>query len=103
MNLYIDTSDSEKLVIGLGGQKWETEARKNKSQILLSLIDEKLKELKKNPKDLTEIEVNLGPGSFTGLRVGISVANTMGWILNIPVNHKNISHKNFVEPIYVRT
>jgi tRNA threonylcarbamoyladenosine biosynthesis protein TsaB len=39
-------------------------------------------------KDIKEIEVNTGPGSFTGLRVGISVANTLGFVLKIPVNGK---------------
>ena len=36
--------------------------------------------------DITEIEVHTGPGSFTGLRVGIAVATTLGKLLNIPVN-----------------
>lgn len=100
MKLFIDTSDAEKLIVGLGGQKWETEARQNKSQILLQFIDEKLKELGKTPNDLTEIEVEAGPGSFTGLRIGVAVANTMGWVLNIPVNGKKISEKTIVEPRY---
>lgn len=100
MKLYIDTSDAEKITIVLDDQKWETEARQNKSQILLSFIDEKLKELGNVPKDLTEIEVNIGPGSFTGLRIGVAVANTMGWVLKIPVNGKNILNNKIVEPIY---
>jgi len=100
MKLFIDTSDSEKLTISLDKQKWETEARQNKSQVLLLFIDEKLKELGKTPKDLTEIEVKTGPGSFTGLRIGISVANTMGWVLGIPVNGRTISENEVVAPSY---
>ncbi|HBQ51259.1 TPA: hypothetical protein DD690_04750 [Candidatus Daviesbacteria bacterium] len=39
---------------------------------------------------LKAIEVETGPGSFTGLRVGVSVANALGFALNIPVNEKKI-------------
>lgn len=42
--------------------------------------------LKKYLKDITAIEVNTGPGSFTGTRVGVAIANALGFALNIPVN-----------------
>jgi tRNA threonylcarbamoyl adenosine modification protein YeaZ len=35
--------------------------------------------------DLVGIIVAAGPGSFTGLRIGISVANTLAYALNIPI------------------
>ncbi len=91
MKLYIDTSSSDKIVVGLDQDKFETQSRQDKSQKLLPFIDELLKKKKKKIEDITEIEVNTGPGSFTGLRVGVSVANTFGWVLGIPVNGKNIA------------
>jgi tRNA threonylcarbamoyladenosine biosynthesis protein TsaB len=47
---------------------------------------------------IKEIEVNLGPGSFTGLRVGVSVANALAWTLKVPVNGKKIGE--LVKPKY---
>ncbi|MEJ2441757.1 MAG: tRNA (adenosine(37)-N6)-threonylcarbamoyltransferase complex dimerization subunit type 1 TsaB [Patescibacteria group bacterium] len=100
MKLYIDTSDSEKIVIGLDGERFETEARKEKSQKLLPFINELLKKKGKKIEDLKEIEVNTGPGSFTGLRVGVSVANAIGWTLGIPVNGKDLKNDESIEIKY---
>ena len=88
MKLFIDTSDSQKTVVGLGEKKLEKETGPDKSQQVLSLIEQILKDNQKTLKDITEIEVNLGPGSFTGLKIGVAVANALGFALDIPVNGK---------------
>jgi len=64
-----------------------------REQKLLELIDKLLTKTKK--ESISEILVNLGPGSYTGLRVGCSVANTLAWALGIKVNGKDR-----VEPVY---
>ena len=51
-------------------------------------------------KDISEIEVNTGPGSFTGLRVGVSIANALGWALGIPVNGKDLKKGEVVDIKY---
>jgi len=79
MKLYIDTSDAEKIAIEIDGERFETESRQNKSQMLLPFIVEKLAENGKVLHDITEVGACTGPGSFTGLRVGISVANAIRW------------------------
>ena len=89
MKLYIDTSSAEEITIGLDGKMYKEKARQDKSQKLLPFIDETLK--KKKIEDIKEIEVNTGPGSFTGLRVGVSVAQALGWVLQVPVNGKDIA------------
>lgn len=37
------------------------------------------------PSQLTSLSVTCGPGSFTGLRVGLATAKMLAWTLNIPV------------------
>lgn len=96
MKLYIDTSNSEKIIVGFDKEKIETDSRTGKSQQLLEVVSKELVRRGKTLQDVTEIEVNPGPGSFTGLKVGVSVANSLGWVLDIPVNGK----RQLVEPRY---
>jgi len=88
MKLYIDTSDNKKTIIGLDNQLEEFTSTNYRSQQLVALIEKVLTKQKKELKDLTAIEINLGPGSFTGLRIGVAVANALSWALDIPLNNK---------------
>ena len=102
--LYIDTSESERTRVALEieGKKFSFGERNEflKAQALLPLIEKALKKQKLTVYDIGAIRVNPGPGSFTGLRVGVAVANTLGWVLGIPVNGKKVEKKP-VEPIYI--
>jgi len=86
--LAIDTTEPS-TGIGLAGdhltkiKTWVSQH--NQSQELLPKIDQLLKSNRVKPTQLKWVAVNLGPGSFTGLRVGISVANAFGYGLQIPV------------------
>ncbi|EUJ25191.1 hypothetical protein PCORN_18374 [Listeria cornellensis FSL F6-0969] len=44
-----------------------------------------MKECDIAPQALTKIAVAEGPGSYTGLRIGVTVAKTMAWDLQIPL------------------
>ena len=48
-------------------------------------LDELLKSQSKQLKDISGIVVFEGPGSFTGLRIGISIANALAYSLDIPI------------------
>lgn len=88
MKLYIDTTNREKVIIEIDKERFEKESEERSSQMLLPFIDEILNKNKKKTSDITEIEVNTGPGSFTGIRVGVAIANTLGFVLKVPVNGK---------------
>lgn len=75
-------------LVNLKGKSTIIKKQKLGSQVLLPAILEILKKNNKSIKDITEVKVNLGPGSFTGTRVGVAVANALGFALNIPVNGK---------------
>jgi tRNA threonylcarbamoyladenosine biosynthesis protein TsaB len=90
MKLYIDTSDATKIVVGINKARFEAASKQDKSQRLLPFIQEVLKKENYTLKDIKSIEVNTGPGSFTGLRVGISVANALGWALGVKVNGNSV-------------
>ena len=57
----------------------------SRAEDLLSNIDHLLHENDIDKLDLTEIIVSAGPGSFTGIRIGIATALGLGDALRIPV------------------
>lgn len=59
--------------------------KKTHSQTLLPMVDEVLKILDMDVKELDAIAVAGGPGSFTGLRIGASTAKGLALVLNIPI------------------
>src|SRR3972149_7157944 len=88
--LIIDTatSDSTRVAVDIDGQRVKKTADLNqkKPQAVLPLILKLISENKLDFKDVSAISVNPGPGSFTGLRVGLAVANMLGKLLDIPAN-----------------
>ncbi len=66
------------------GIKENFEGNQHASQLHV-LVDELLKENKLNLKNLDAIAVSKGPGSYTGLRVGVSSAKGYCYGLDIPL------------------
>lgn len=55
------------------------------SEEILSNIDFLLKQTGYSIKDLNGLSITNGPGSFTGLRIGLSTAKTFAQVLDIPI------------------
>ena len=67
----------------LAYRTWE--AHKKLAETIHQTIDEVLAEAGKKSEDLQGIIAYEGPGSFTGLRIGLTVANTLAYSVHIPI------------------
>lgn len=87
--LAIDTSNyvlgvaivDEEKVIG----EVITNLPKNHSVRVMPTIEQLMKECGIKPKELERIVVAMGPGSYTGVRIGVTIAKTLAWSLEIPL------------------
>ena len=55
-------------------------------ELLAPMIDQAMIRAGAHRSDLTAIAVGVGPGAFTGLRVGLVTARTLGLVLGVPVH-----------------
>ncbi|MBU0278042.1 MULTISPECIES: tRNA (adenosine(37)-N6)-threonylcarbamoyltransferase complex dimerization subunit type 1 TsaB [unclassified Gemella] len=65
--------------------EYNIECKRNLSEIILLEIDNVIKKSGFTKNDLTEIIATRGPGSYTALRVVLSVAKSLSFALNIPI------------------
>ena len=89
MILFIDTHD-ELITIALKNNDdlyiKEIISDSSHSVFTMPMIEEIFNESKCNIKDLKKIIVVNGPGSFTGIRIGLTIAKTMAYSLNTKIN-----------------
>lgn len=88
MILLLDTSTGTcKLTFVQGSEikQHEWQADRTLAKNLLRYLEEKLSERSASWHDITGIGVMKGPGSFTGLRIGMTVLNTLADALQIPI------------------
>ena len=89
MILFIDTH-AELITIALKNKDKiyikTQESEYSHSIYTMPMIESIFKENGLNVKDLRKIIVINGPGSFTGIRIGLSIAKTMAYALNIDIN-----------------
>lgn len=62
-----------------------TNLAKNHSVRLMPAIEQLMKDVTMAPDQLDKIAVAQGPGSYTGVRIGVTTAKSLAWTLNIPV------------------
>ena len=89
ITLFIDTSSSDVSIAILRDssviyQKCENIPNKH-SVYTVSFIDEALKSCNINPIDVNKIMVVNGPGSFTGLRIGVTIAKVYAYLCKAEV------------------
>ena len=60
-------------------------AHRQLAETIHTRINDTLLEQKMDLSDINGVGVFKGPGSFTGLRIGISVANALAQSLNVPI------------------
>jgi tRNA threonylcarbamoyladenosine biosynthesis protein TsaB len=62
-----------------------TNLKKNHSVRIMPAIERLMKDCELLPADLTKIVVAKGPGSYTGVRIGVTIAKTLAWTLKLPL------------------
>lgn len=88
ITLFIDTSTNTLTVGIIKNDKLLDESTTSSSEHSKYTLVEIEKLLKKNnilPTEVNKIMVINGPGSFTGVRIGVTIAKTYAWALNIKI------------------
>jgi tRNA threonylcarbamoyladenosine biosynthesis protein TsaB len=65
--------------------EWTSSVKITHSVGAMPAVEEALKQANLKPSDLDAIAVAEGPGSYTGVRIGVTIAKTLAWTLNIPL------------------
>ncbi len=87
--LAIDTStDYLSLALMRDGKiagRFHRKAPMSHSSLLVPMIDKLLKKTKTRIKDIDGFSISIGPGSFTGLRIGVTTVKGLGYSLKKPI------------------
>ena len=62
-----------------------TNQQKNHSVKMMDCVSQLLDATDTSPEQLSGVGVAIGPGSYTGVRIGVASAKSIAWSLNLPV------------------
>lgn len=96
MILSINSSNPDLVVVKIGTITETFESQNRSRNNVFGCILATLEKNHLNKNDITGIEVNEGPGSFTGTRVGVALANALSFALKVPL----VDHTKYATPIY---
>lgn len=87
--LAIDTSTTAMTVCVMKDQallkQINSHAERNHSIYMVAHVQEMVRSLGFRPQDLDAVAVGKGPGSYTGVRIGVTAAKTIAWALGKPL------------------
>lgn len=87
--LAFETSAKAASVALFDGEKLLAEQYQNTglthSQTLMVMAEDLLKQCGKTPQEVQAVAVANGPGSFTGVRIGVAAAKGFAWASEIPI------------------
>lgn len=103
LTIHIDSSGSEKIQVALmtvDNRRYVLDKSVShvKAQEVLPMIEDLLAVHNLKIENVVSIRVNTGPGSYTGLRVGVAIANMLGVLLGVPINGLPVGQQVF--PVY---
>lgn len=101
MKIYLDTSTPE-TVLKINDKEYRHTFGRDLAEQLLGYMRDKLAEHDASFQDITEITFMAGPGSFTGLRIGATIVNTLAHELNIPLYDHHGQRHPIIIPDYGR-
>ena len=101
MNLYLDTS-TPTTILRLDDREYRADYGRDLAENLHVFIRDKLAENDKTWQDIESITFFSGPGSFTGLRIGAAVVNTLADQLHIPLYDHHGEKHEIILPDYGR-
>jgi len=87
--LVLDTSTQMLTVAVVDGDRvlgeFASAEERNHSVRLLPAIEALMRSCGLQPRDLCAVASGCGPGSYTGVRIGVTVAKTFAWSLGLPL------------------
>ena len=89
ITIYLDSSNTS-LTVGIGNENGiidsiSYEAWQRQSETMVPEIDNILKKHNLTRNDIKDVVVAIGPGSYTGVRISITIAKVLSFALNCPI------------------